>query len=463
MLNLSSQKQVPRSMTRLRFATSYSQSLAYVFPRCYKGEKISGKPLGSTKLNGLDRSAVEDELQRLVGSQSLHQSESLCSLLRYLVQHALDKPGEHLKEYQIAVEVFGRSESFDPRLDSTIRVQTSRLRSKLVDYYATTGASDPVIIEVPRGTYSPLIQRRAPAVRPPTEGGALAPTPGETKSDSKGRRWTLVLGVLAGLITGIAVSWTMWGSARSARSRENRTGQAEVHAFWSSVLKNPAPPLVIFSNAEFVGRPESGLRYFDRSKDSPNNIEDLYTGVGETLAVAQLSDLFAGFGREIVVKRSRLLSWDETKNRDLIFVGSPSENLSLQDLPLSQEFVFRRMTSGEPRPGDLAIVNSHPRAGEPKLFLATATLPLTEDYGLVTLQTGLHGGQNVLWLAGTTTMGTQAAAEFVCSSDGLQALRSRLGIASTASYGPFSAVLHVRVARGSPVETTIAAAHAPAK
>jgi hypothetical protein len=109
---------------------------------------------GITKLSGLDRSVVEDELQRLIESPGLQHAESLCLLLRYLVEHALDRPAEHVKEYQIAVDVFGRSESFDPRIDSTIRVQTSRLRNKLVDYYATTGANDPVVIEIPRGTYA---------------------------------------------------------------------------------------------------------------------------------------------------------------------------------------------------------------------------------------------------------------------------------------------------------------------
>ena len=411
-----------------------------------------------TKLSGADRSVVEEELQRLLESPGLQHAESLCLLLRYLVEHALDKPAGHVKEYQIAVEVFGRSESFDPRIDSTIRVQTSRLRNKLVDYYATAGANDPVVIEIPRGTYSPIIQKRAtPAPAAPAI-TTLLPLTSAGNPPAQTRRWMLALGVFGGLVAGVGGTVMFRKPEPSARA-----DQAEVRAFWSSVLKNSDPPLVIFSNAEFVGRPETGLRYFDASKDSQNNIEDLYTGVGETLAVAELSNLFSKLGRELVVKRSRLLSWDETKNRDLIFAGSPSENLSLRDLPLSQEFVFRRMTPGEPRPGDLAIVNGHPRAEEPRLFFATAMLPLTEDYSLVTLQPGLHKDQNVLWLAGTTTMGTQAAAEFVCSNDSLQALRSRLGLAPGEPYVPFSAVLHVRVARGVPVASTIAAVHAQGK
>ena len=83
------------------------------------------------------------QIDRLVNSHVLHGSESLCKLLRYLAEHALDHPGSTLKEYQIATEVFGRSPNFDPQSDSTIRVQAGRLRLKLAEYYATEGAEIP--------------------------------------------------------------------------------------------------------------------------------------------------------------------------------------------------------------------------------------------------------------------------------------------------------------------------------
>ena len=70
------------------------------------------------------------QIDRLLNSHVLHGSESLCKLLRYLAEYSLDHPGSPLKEYQIATEVFGRSPSFDPQSDSTIRVQAGRLRLK---------------------------------------------------------------------------------------------------------------------------------------------------------------------------------------------------------------------------------------------------------------------------------------------------------------------------------------------
>ena len=100
------------------------------------------------------------QIDRLVHSHVLHGSESLCKLLRYLAEHALDHPGSSLKEYQIATEVFGRPPNFDPQSDSTIRVQAGRLRLKIAEYYASEGAEDPIQVEMPKGTYVLSFHRR---------------------------------------------------------------------------------------------------------------------------------------------------------------------------------------------------------------------------------------------------------------------------------------------------------------
>lgn len=419
----------------------------------------------SAKPDSVDPIAVEEELRRLLESPGLQHAESLSLLLSYLVQHSLYKPHEHLKEFQLAVDVFGRSQSFDPRLDSTVRVQTSRLRNKLIEYYATLGANDPVIIDIPKGTYLADFRcRPEKIVSSPVEAVALVSMPPVAlplaKERLPGRQWLVLTGVavtlamVAGLLGGMVLFRTP-----SPATAKPGPEMHELRAFWTGFLKSREAPLVIFSNAEFKGRPETGLRYLDARSDSRDNINDLYTGVGEALAISELSRVFKLLNREMVVKRAGLLSWDDTRNRDLIFAGSPTENLSLRDLPVAEGFVFRAMKAGDPRPGDLAIVNAQSRTGEPKLFFATAALPITEDYAVVTLQPGLHPGQSILLLAGTTTLGTQAAAEFVSQNARLEALRKRLKLAADAPFPPFSAVLHVRVTRGVPVDSEIVALH----
>ena len=395
--------------------------------------------------------AVREQLTRLVESPGLQHAESLCHLLKYLVEQSLAKPQEHLKEYQIATEVFGRSGTFDPRLDSTVRVQTSRLRNKLIEFYATIGVKDPIIIEIPKGTYLAVFHaREADASSVPAVEPVAQPQP----TASHARMWIIGVACLGFALTCIALGYLIGQGQRVAPGRELRI-------FWSSFLKSKEPPLIVFSNAAFKGRPEIGLRYFEAGSDSREEINDLYTGVGEVLAIGELSRVFRLLDRNFVVKRSALLNWDETRDRDLIFAGSPTENLSSRDLPGKDEFAFGRMKETEPRPGDLAIINTHPKPGEPSFFFASSGLPITEDYAVVTLRAGLHHGQNILMLAGTTTLGTEAAAEFVTQNDHLEALRKRLGVGAS-GYPPFSVVLRVRIARGVPVESNIVAARSAA-
>src|SRR6202047_1228225 len=96
-----------------------------------------------------DRTQILGQINRLVSSHALHGSESLCKLLRYLAKHAVDHPGAPIKEFQIATEVFARSPDFDPQLDSMVRVQAGRLRSKLTEYYGSGGLGEPLLLGRP--------------------------------------------------------------------------------------------------------------------------------------------------------------------------------------------------------------------------------------------------------------------------------------------------------------------------
>ena len=80
------------------------------------------------------------------------------------------------------------------------------------------------------------------------------------------------------------------------------------------------------------------MRYFDSARDSRDAILDHYTGVGEVLAVHALDRTFGLLHRQIRVKRGSLLSLDDVKNNDMIFVGSPAENLTLREIPSTAGF-----------------------------------------------------------------------------------------------------------------------------
>lgn len=411
------------------------------------------------------------QIDRLTNSHVLHGSESLCKLLRYLARHVLDHPGTSIKEYQIATEVFGRSADFDPQLDSMVRVQAGRLRVKLSEYYTGDGAEDPIIVELPKGTYVLAFHHRAATPARASAGSganAAGHSGGIPEAAAPRRNWIIAIASLTFLLAVAAVVILSLisnrNSAQAGNSREVDAAAAQpaaMRVFWNEFVSGQGEPWVIFSNAKFVGRPDSGLRYYDTGKDQKDiTIFDQYTGVGEVLAIHALDHLFGTFHREIRVKRGSLFSLDDAKNNNLIFVGSPLENLTLLEVPGTEQFVFHRVPSG-PRKGDPEIINVHPQSGEPKELLGTPGAdPLTEDYAVVALVKGLEPSQSVLILAGETTIGTQAAVEYVCNKNSVEQLLLRLSMSQTGQLKPFEAVIRVKVTRGVPVSTELIALRA---
>jgi hypothetical protein len=402
-----------------------------------------------------------DQIDRLVKSHALHGSESLCKLLRYLATHALTYPGVSPKEYEIATEVFHRPADFDPQLDSTIRVQAGRLRLKLAEYYGSEGADDPILVDLPKGGYLLSFHHRTLAPHSELSVAAVRSFAESASGPPTTRNWGIaaivLIVLLSAAVAAIVTLVANRGTVEAIAPAPNESAPDAFRTFWASFISGPQEPWVIFSNGAFVGRPETGMRYFDAARDSRDVILDHYTGVGEVLAVHELDHVFALLGRPILVKRGSLLSLDDAKNNNLIFLGSPAENLTLREIPSTQEFVFQRLTSG-PRKGDLAILNVHPQAGEPSVFLASsAKIPLSEEYSVVARVRERNPTQSVMILAGTTTIGTQAAAEYICGPQSLEDLLQRLGISNTSEMKPFEAVLRVKVTRGVPVAMELVA------
>ncbi len=406
-----------------------------------------------------DREQSFQEIEKLTNSHSLRGSDSLCRLLRYLAEHSLANPPSSVKEYQIATEVFGRSAHFDPQADSTVRVQVGRLRTKLAEYYGSEGMDDPVLVDLPKGSY--VLSFHPRATDPTTHSSVPFVQSEASAAQQNSSTWfvgfVVVSILLASSLVAIAALVSSRRSAVPVLTGEIEPVPAALRIFWNPFVIRPEEPWVIFSNAAFVGRPETGMRYYNSARDQRDLIWDHYTGVGEVLAVHNLDQVFGLFRRRIRVKRGSLFSLDDVQNNDLIFVGSPSENLTLLDIPGSKEFVFQRLTSG-PRQGDLAIVNVHPHSDEPRVVVASpSTSPLTEDYAIIALMPGLNPARSVLILAGTTTFGTQGAVEFASRQNSVGDLLSRLSTTRATDLKPFEALLRVKVARGVPVETELVA------
>ncbi|HTB15823.1 MAG TPA: hypothetical protein VK752_29840 [Bryobacteraceae bacterium] len=86
--------------------------------------------------------------------------------LRFLAERHLEGQGNQLKESVIAVEVFGRKPDHDPSQDSIVRTEAGRLRGRLAEYYVGEGKDDAIVIELPKGGYTPAFRARDPESKP---------------------------------------------------------------------------------------------------------------------------------------------------------------------------------------------------------------------------------------------------------------------------------------------------------
>lgn len=139
---------------------------------------------------------VRAELNRILESKGFATASRMKRLLRYVVDKTLSGEADQLKEYAVGLEVFDRDESYDPRIDSIVRVEAGRLRSRLEEYYAGEGARSTLRISLPRGGYMARFERR-----PVEESPAPIPAP----SMATWRTWPYALALLAAI--GALVAW----------------------------------------------------------------------------------------------------------------------------------------------------------------------------------------------------------------------------------------------------------------
>src|ERR1700689_1017697 len=108
------------------------------------------------KSEHLRATEVRQQLDRILSNAAFSGANRRSRLLRFLVEQTLEDNGESLKEWVIAAEVFDRAPGYDPQIDSVVRVEVGRLRTRLAEYYDKAGVEEPVRIEIPKGGYRPV-------------------------------------------------------------------------------------------------------------------------------------------------------------------------------------------------------------------------------------------------------------------------------------------------------------------
>ena len=118
-------------------------------------ERVVSSPAATSRQSLPDAVAMRAELDRILASQEFRASERRGRLLKYLVEKAI--AGEPVKEYVIGIDVFDKPSDYDPRIDPAVRVEMSRVRARLADYYAGEGQTNRERLEFPKRSYTPAL------------------------------------------------------------------------------------------------------------------------------------------------------------------------------------------------------------------------------------------------------------------------------------------------------------------
>jgi hypothetical protein len=99
--------------------------------------------------------AERAEVDDILSSEVFGRTNNPVRLLTFVCDKYFEGAVDEIKEYSIAVHALGRPESFDPQVDTIVRVTAHALRKRLEDYYRGAGAEHAVHICLPPGHYVP--------------------------------------------------------------------------------------------------------------------------------------------------------------------------------------------------------------------------------------------------------------------------------------------------------------------
>lgn len=453
---------------------------------------------------------IREQLDRIFRSGSFRNAPALQRLLQYVTSKSADEQLTHLKEYTIGIDVFGRGNDYDPKIDPVVRVEMHRIRQKLREYYKSEGANDPIFVEIPTGHYVPCIGFRHPlglgedrpaqldSAAPATVASlrdtgngkpAAAPAPNRLGLFFRSRPLAafVILAVVVTLGALVKVRWsdlavTHRNASLSAldSSASATSAIAAVNDFWAAFLSKDRQPIIGYANAVFLIDRTNDLFRFRRgasdkrgspvdphlarqfasnpslvAKAGPLFYEYSYTGTGDVEAVWRFTRLFARMGYDSTLKRSRLVTIHDLQEHNVILVGSSFQNDAVAQLPSTgQDFVYE-LSEMEDELWNGRIVNRHPLPGEAPFYKTERdklTQTVKEDYALITIKPGIVSGRYIAIIGGLDTSGCSGAAEFLSSPSGIAELSSRLtslGLKKTDGQPPFfQALIRVELENG---------------
>lgn len=423
----------------------------------------TGVRVNGTKTDESRRLLVE----RVAASRYISKSARLHDLLRYLCERVLEGYAGEIHEQEVGHKVFGRPPDYDTGSDNIVRVHASMLRKRLEQYFASEGADEPLIIEIPKGNYAPVFRERREFEPVGLAAEPLAAPSGRPAGD----RRILPLSITA-VVFAVSTAVLLVRGGAPALVAPEHLGPT-VRTFWSQVFRGTQNTDLVVDDASFglyqdlAGRNLALSDYFDRSylRTVPEAAQaakldaatasslvlrrqSSYADVSFLWKLLQLSGIDL---RRTTVVFARDYSFRELRSRNAILLGTPRSN------PWIEPFL--------PRVGlrwliDKATGASYPvdtwAGPEPKAYSGAEASESPEGYCAISLLPNLGSTGNVLVVSATGGSAFNAAADFLADETSMNALRKRLPPAKDNAFPYFEALVRVKGRSSLPRDAVVA-------
>jgi hypothetical protein len=415
-----------------------------------------------------DVASLEQYLNGVLEGEAFKGSHRSGKFLRHIVHRTLAGDLESLKERAIGIEVFGRPPGYDTSADAIVRVTASDVRKRLLQHYSHPEIAGEYRISLPAGSYIPRIIREAcptseqQSISPISiriEGhGAEAGSIAHPSSVRRGELFRFVLAVM--LISGLnlaafLVAWnhlrvpkrlsvlpwsSILGSSRATQIVTSDPNIAEIQGFTGGQIS-----LSDYANRHYI--PDPALLTPEQLRFCQVILRgDKASAVDTPIAMA-IGQLAQATSSKITVRGARDVQFSDMQtDANFIFLGSPRSNpwSNLYNDRLDLRFEY------DPKTGKEVIRNVHPRPGEPPTYVETAPGWATgQSYAIVAFLQHLDQSGQVLFIAGQTAEGTEAAGKLVNDLPRLDTTLRKCGVRPT---GPehFEVLLRLNAMAGSP-------------
>ncbi len=419
---------------------------------------------------------VDDErwqlVQRIASSHAFQKSARLRDLLQHITERSIHGHAHELTEQHIGEALFHKPSGYSPLEDSSVRVHVRQLRLKLHEYFNEDGRNEPIVLDIPKGSYVPNFRPANGAIVSPSEPHEAVPA---IKAAPKKHIVPWIISAVLALICVALIFQMVRTSTRNAsltpvvatpawpfseifdKKHQTTIVVADSNYGMERILTSQSGSLDQYLRHELSNNPEVARLSAGGSSFRDYVSESTLTSFADVADVVSLLKVAGAFQGQTIVRYPRDLRIRDLDHDNFVFIGSPGSNPWVS---LFQERLNFRESEGEVGKSAKAFVNTNPLPGEKARYEGLRwTGSVGEDYATISLLPNITHDGSILILQGLQQEGTEAAGRFLADEVNRKQILNALGIngANQNEKIWFEALIRSRTVSGAPNSATLVA------